>query len=165
MLIFPKGAFLPVNTRGVLIRGLILVYHMPNACLSLIFNDSALVTLASYSYECLTPTEIVYQKPTFIHFYQREQDMLQWLAVVSHKTIGRRLASLLILLAHYYAHETPKGLYIPWRLSQTCLARILSTNRAAVSKLMHQWKKRGWIIHDKQGWCICDPLALTSLRS
>jgi len=143
------------------VRGLILVYHKRYGCTSLIFNESAIITLASYHYECLTATEIVYQKPSFLHFYQREKDMLQWLSVMNNKQTRSRLASFVILLAYYYAQESPKGLYIPWRLSQASLARILGTSRAAIGQVLGDWKKQAWLLNYKQGWCLTNPLALS----
>nr|YP_009968222.1 ntcA-like transcriptional regulator [Cyanidiococcus yangmingshanensis]QMX77323.1 ntcA-like transcriptional regulator [Cyanidiococcus yangmingshanensis]UNJ15939.1 global nitrogen transcriptional regulator [Cyanidioschyzonaceae sp. 3]WDB00369.1 global nitrogen regulator [Cyanidiococcus yangmingshanensis] len=162
MLIFPKGTLIPENSQGVLKRGLILVDR--TCCISLIFNHSALITLPSYKYECLTTTEIAYQKPTWHELRQREHDMLQWLSVIVHKSNASRMASLFLLFADYYAQESSQGLYIPWRLSQSCLARILTTSQASVWSVLNTWKKHGWLMNYKQGWCICDPLALSTLR-
>ncbi len=73
-----------------------------------------------------------------------------------------RVASQLLALAREYGQETPEGVRVPIRLTQSDLAALVGASRASVNQALGQFKKRGTVSVGKDGrFTVLDADALS----
>jgi CRP/FNR family transcriptional regulator, cyclic AMP receptor protein len=87
-----------------------------------------------------------------------EEDLVDQLFNSSEK----RLARILLLLAHFGKDESPESV-IP-RISQETLAEMVGTTRSRVSFFMNRFRKQGFVDYDESGLRIHSSLLNVVLR-
>lgn len=74
-----------------------------------------------------------------------------------------RLAKKLLALAETYGEETPEGVRINLKLSQTELGNLVSTSRESICKQFGAWQEKGLITFDRGHITIHQPDELEEL--
>nr|WDA98807.1 global nitrogen regulator [Sciadococcus taiwanensis] len=109
---------------------------------------------------------ILKQEPEYVHmffkmFYQRLIDTEKFLAILSHKEIGNRLAHFLLLIANYYGISTSRGIFININLSHETIANILNTTRVTITRLMGEFRRIKMIQIQGRKIILLRPIALS----
>lgn len=142
------------------------------------FENSSLIYLGSSYYKCITnikviklPTSrffnILKNKPECGYIFiqmlnQRLIDTEKFLAIISHKEVGKRLAHFLLLLANYYGISTIVGVTINLYISHEAIAEILYTTRVTITRLMGEFRKLNFIQIQGRKIILLRPIALSN---
>lgn len=111
-----------------------------------------------------------------------EQDpalRLEWLALASQERRGlytrhrrtlfagleRRLAELLVEYVELYGLPVPGGLKLRVRLRHEDLADALGAARRSVTRILSEWRLKGWVFHEGGSFVVAQVEALRGLSA
>jgi CRP/FNR family transcriptional regulator len=78
--------------------------------------------------------------------------------------LQRRLAQLLLQLVHTYGLPVPGGRRVRIRLRHEDLADYLGAARRSVTRILTDWRVRGWVLHEAGSFTVARPEALVEIR-
>lgn len=96
---------------------------------------------------------------------QRLQDAHSRIRELSTEEVEQRVARAILRLAHDSGEPVDNGIRINFPITRQDIAEMTGTTLHTVSRLLSQWKDRGWVDTGRRRLTLCSPEKLSQLAN